>query len=62
MDCYRPISLLYVDYKIMSNCIAWCIKKVLVKLIDKTQTDFIKGRNISDGMRAILVVVKETIA
>jgi len=61
IDNWRPISLLNVDYKIMSKCIAERIKKVLVKLIDETQTGFIKGRNISDGMRAILDIVEETV-
>ena len=61
IENWRPISLLNVDYKIMSKCIAERIKKVLVKLIDETQTGFIKGRNISDGMRAILDVVEETV-
>ena len=61
IENWRPISLLNVDYKIMSKCIAERIKNVLVKLIDETQTGFIKGRNISDGMRAILDVVEETV-
>ena len=60
LDNCRPISLLNVDYKLMSKCIAERMKNVLDNLIDHSQTGFLKGRNISDGLRTILDVMDET--
>ena len=60
IDNWRPISLLNVDYKIFSKCIAERIKKVLAELIHPTQTGFVKGRNISDVIRTVMDIVEET--
>ena len=60
IENWRPISLLNVDYKIMSKCLTERIKKVLEGLIDHSQTGFVKGRNISDGLRTILDIVEDT--
>jgi len=47
-----------VDYKIFSKCIAERIKRVLESVIH--HFGFVKGRNISDGIRAILEILDET--
>ena len=39
---WRPISLLNVDYKIMTKCIATQV--VLIKIINENQSGFMKGR------------------
>ena len=57
---WRPISLLNVDYKIGTSCIAQRIKTVLTKLISNSQMGFIKGRYIGEGSRLILDLIDRT--
>ena len=60
IENWRPISLLNVDYKILSKCLAERVKKILDKLIDISQSGFVNGRNISDGMRTVLDTLEHT--
>ena len=48
---WRHLTLLDVVYKIASGAIANRLKTVLVILIDKDQTGFIKGRFIGENTR-----------
>jgi len=57
---WRPISLLHVDYKIMTKCIATRLKVVLTKIINENQSGFIKGRYIGDNIRSLLEVIDLT--
>jgi len=57
---WRPISLLNVDYKILTKCLSQRIQKVIPKLVDNSQTGFIKGRSIFDNLRTILDILEET--
>ena len=57
---WRPISLLNIDYKILTKCLTERLKDVLENIIDQSQTGFVKGRNIADGLRTILDIVEET--
>ena len=50
---YRPISLLNVDYKILSKVLALRITKVLNEVILEDQLGFMKGRNIGEAIRII---------
>ena len=57
---WRHISLLNVDYKIMTKAIANRIKKVLKILIDSSQTGFIKGRYIGENIRLLFDIIEYT--
>ncbi|XP_028108106.1 uncharacterized protein LOC114306978 [Camellia sinensis] len=47
---YRPISLLGCIYKVLAKVLSSRLKSVLPKLIDETQSAFVKGRQILDGI------------
>ena len=49
----RPISLLNIDYKILTKSIAKRLEKVLPKIINLNQTGYIKGRFIGENVRLI---------
>jgi exonuclease III len=51
---WRPISLLNVDYKIASKTIANRMIKHLSKLIHPNQVGYVKNRNITDNIRAVI--------
>ena len=57
---WHPIILLNTDYKILAKVYANRMKMVLVDLIHKDQTGFLKGRNIKDNLRRILDVIDYT--
>ena len=57
---WRPISLLNVEYKIASACIAERIKTVLPKLINDDQTGFVQGRYIGENIRLIYDIMNYT--
>ena len=50
----RPISLLNVDYKILTKAIAKRLEKVLPKIINPDQTGYVKDRYIGENVRLIL--------
>ena len=50
---WRPISLLNVDYKIMSKALATRLKETLPDLISCQQTAYVKNRFIGEGGRLI---------
>ena len=51
---YRPISLLCVDYKILTSIMATRIQKYIKKLIQPDQTGFILGRQGTNNIRRTL--------
>ena len=50
---YRPITLLNVDYKILSKVLARRIKEVLGEVVHHDQVGYIKDRNIGEAVRLI---------
>lgn len=55
---WRPLTLLNVDFKIISRAIALRLKSKADSLISKDQTGFIQGRNISESLRTVLDVIQ----
>ena len=53
ITCWRPITLLNVDYKILARIIAKCIEPSLPSLIHSDQRGFIKGRYIGQSIRLL---------
>lgn len=51
---YRPISLLCVDYKILTSILASRIQKHIKKLIKPDQTGFVSGRQGTNNIRRAL--------
>ena len=60
LENLRPISLLNVDYKIMTKSIAKRLEKALPKMINSDQTGYIKGRFIGENVRLIQDVMFHT--
>ena len=54
---WRPISLLNVDYKIVSTAIANRFKKVIHNIISPAQSAYIKGRFIGENSRLVYDMV-----
>ena len=59
LDDYRPISLVGCVYKIISKILANRIKNVLPKVIDNSQSAFIKGRGLMNSILVANEVVEE---
>ena len=55
---WRPISLLNVDYKIITKILAERLKPLLPKLIHPDQKGYINGRNISEANRLLQDVIE----
>ena len=51
---WRPISLLNVDTKIITNCLAQRLQNVLPSIIHSDQNGFLKNRFIGTNIRAII--------
>lgn len=55
---WRPISLLNVDYKILSSCLASRMKAVLPEVISNDQKGFLQGRFIGENTRLVLDIIQ----
>ena len=57
---WRPISLININAKIISQVLAKRLEKVLPKIIHPSQNAFVKGRSIFDTIRTIDDIVDYT--
>ena len=57
LNFWRPISLLCVDYKIISKCITNRVKKVMGFLVNFDQTAAVEGRSIQDNIHLLRNVI-----
>ncbi len=57
---WRPISLLNVDYKIISKCLASRLKHCMPTLVHHNQVGYIQNRNITDNIRALADILECT--
>lgn len=57
---WRPISLLFSDYKILSKILANRLKTTLKNVINKDQTGGIPGRHITDNLTTIRNIINNT--
>ena len=57
---WRPISLLNIDYKILSKVLARRMEKVLPKLVHSDQTGFVNGRYIGQNIRLLYDIMECT--
>jgi hypothetical protein len=56
---FRPIALINVIFKIVSKTFASKLDPIANMIISPNQTDFIKGRLITDGVPALQEVIHE---
>jgi hypothetical protein len=57
---YRPICLLNVIYKIFTKALMLRLDKVMGRIINKSQSGFLKDRNIVDGILALHEILHDT--
>ena len=57
---WRPVSLLNVDYKILTKVIALRLEKILPKIVSFSQSGCVKGRYIGESIRLIKDVMDFT--
>jgi hypothetical protein len=55
----RPISLTNCDAKICTKALAIRMNKILDKLINKTQTGYVPGRQVNDNSRMIEEIIEQ---
>lgn len=53
LDNWRPITLLFSDYKLFAHVYANRLAMALMQIVDKCQSAFIKGRSIHNHIRLI---------
>lgn len=57
---WRPLTLLNVDYKMISKALSTRLKPILTYLIHEDQAGFLQNRNISHSIRNVLDVIQYT--
>jgi hypothetical protein len=57
---YKPICLLNVIYKVFTKTLMLRLEKVMGRIINKSQSGFLKIRNIMDGIMALHEILHDT--
>jgi hypothetical protein len=57
---YRPICLLNVMYKIFTKALMLRLDKIMGRIINRSLFDFLKHRNIMDGILALHEILHDT--
>lgn len=57
---YRPICLLNVIFKIFTKVLMFRLEHILERIINKSQTAFLKGRNIMEGVMCLHEILHDT--
>ncbi|CAF3448004.1 unnamed protein product [Rotaria socialis] len=57
MKSFRPLSLMNIDYKIITKVLSSRLKKVMNKIIHYNQTSGIPGRTIHDNIHLIRTII-----
>ena len=57
---WRPISLLNIDYKILTKCLAHRLHSVLPSIINTDQSGFLKDRYIGENIRTVADILDYT--
>ena len=60
MSNWRPITLLNVDYKIVTRALAKRLQVIMTSIINSDQTGYVKGRYIGENIRLIEDVLRYT--
>ena len=60
LKCWRPISLLNVDYKIVSKTLARRLVDVLPNIVHNNQVGYVKGRYIGQNIRTAIDILQYT--
>ena len=58
LNSWRPLTILLLDFKILSKTMATRLQKVLPFIISEEQTGFMKNRNIAENIRRTFEVIK----
>lgn len=53
-QAYQPISLLSVDYKILTSILLSWLMKICQEFIGPEQSGFLKGRHMSDCIQRVI--------
>ncbi len=60
LNNWRPISLLNVDYKLLTKVLAHRIKNVLPSIISQSQTGYVMNSSINDSVRLVQDIIHYT--
>lgn len=58
-ESYHPISLLNVDYKVLTSILAERLNKILGNYISEDQTGFIRGRYTKDNIKKLMNIIEK---
>ena len=60
LENWRPISLLNLDYKLLTKVLANRVKRVLPSIVENCQAGCVKDRSISDSIRLAQDIIHYT--